>query len=31
MSQTMEVPEQMERTRAEEPRVYLSGDCWRFT
>jgi hypothetical protein len=31
MNQILEAPEQMERTRSEEPQVYLSGDCWRFT
>jgi hypothetical protein len=31
MSQILEAPEQMERTRSQEPRVYMAGDCWRFS
>ena len=27
----MAVPEQMERARSEDPHVYESGDCWRFS
>jgi hypothetical protein len=31
MSQLLAVPEQMERVRSEDPHVYESGDCWRFS
>jgi hypothetical protein len=31
MSELLAVPEQMERARSEEPQVYESGDCWRFS
>ncbi|HEV2620223.1 MAG TPA: hypothetical protein VGU23_09840, partial [Acidobacteriaceae bacterium] len=31
MDQILEAPKQMEQTRSEELRVYMSGDCWRFT
>lgn len=31
MGQILEAPEQMERTRSEEPQIYMAGDCWRFT
>ena len=31
MSELLAVPEKMERARSEEPQVYESGDCWRFS
>jgi len=31
MSQVAEAPMQMEQTRSQELRVYMQGDCWRFT
>jgi hypothetical protein len=31
MGQILEAPEQMARARSEEPNIYESGDCWRFT
>jgi hypothetical protein len=31
MGQILEAPEQMARARSEEPNIYKSGDCWRFT
>ena len=31
MSSALEAPEQMARTRSEEPHIYEAGDCWRFT
>jgi hypothetical protein len=31
MGQILEAPQQMEQTRSQEPQVYLSGDCWRFS
>jgi hypothetical protein len=30
MNQILEAPGQMERTRSQELRVYMQGDCWRF-
>jgi hypothetical protein len=30
MNALLEAPEQMARARSEEPKVYASGDCWRF-
>ena len=30
MNALLEAPQQMARTRSEEPEIYQSGDCWRF-
>ncbi len=31
MSDTWNVTELMARARSEEPNIYVSGDCWRFS
>jgi hypothetical protein len=31
MNDTLAAPAQLERVRSEQPHIYLSGDCWRFS